>query len=99
MPAGQVREEFAKIAADMSDCSSAKKGGDLGFFGPGQMQKAFEVSKGASPPDFSPCVIAVLTVIGRYIRSRSWTDVGVDRDGFRCSHHLEDCLDLARLER
>jgi NIMA-interacting peptidyl-prolyl cis-trans isomerase 1 len=44
LPADQLREQFAKIAAEMSDCSSAKKGGDLGFFGPGQMQKAFEVS-------------------------------------------------------
>jgi NIMA-interacting peptidyl-prolyl cis-trans isomerase 1 len=44
LPAEQQREEFAKIAAEMSDCSSARKGGDLGFFGPGQMQKAFEVS-------------------------------------------------------
>ena len=44
LPADRQREQFAKIAAEMSDCSSAKKGGDLGFFGPGQMQKAFEVS-------------------------------------------------------
>lgn len=45
LPADQLREQFAKIAAETSDCSSAKKGGDLGFFGPGQMQKAFEVSR------------------------------------------------------
>lgn len=29
---------FADIAATESDCSSAKKGGDLGIFGRGQMQ-------------------------------------------------------------
>jgi len=33
---------FADVAKKVSDCSSAKRGGDLGEFGPGQMQKAFE---------------------------------------------------------
>merc|ERR1711916_110598 len=33
---------FAKLAKVESDCSSAKSGGDLGFFGPGEMQKPFE---------------------------------------------------------
>ncbi|PFX18490.1 Peptidyl-prolyl cis-trans isomerase NIMA-interacting 1 [Stylophora pistillata] len=31
-----------ELASTESDCSSAKKQGDLGFFGPGQMQKPFE---------------------------------------------------------
>lgn len=35
-------ESFEELAAQFSDCSSAKKGGDLGFFGRGQMQKSFE---------------------------------------------------------
>ena len=39
---------FADLAAKVSDCSSAKHGGDLGFFGPGKMQKAFEVRHDAS---------------------------------------------------
>ncbi|CAD6261871.1 unnamed protein product [Miscanthus lutarioriparius] len=34
--------KFEDIAAENSDCSSAKRGGDLGSFGRGKMQKAFE---------------------------------------------------------
>ncbi|XP_004509352.1 peptidyl-prolyl cis-trans isomerase Pin1 [Cicer arietinum] len=33
---------FEDIASRYSDCSSAKRGGDLGAFGRGQMQKPFE---------------------------------------------------------
>ena len=35
-------EMFAKLATEHSDCSSHSNGGDLGWFGPGQMQEAFE---------------------------------------------------------
>lgn len=38
--AGEV--SFADLAARESHCSSARRGGDLGEFGPGQMQAAFE---------------------------------------------------------
>ena len=38
--AGQAK--FVEIASTESDCSSAQRGGDLGQFGRGQMQKAFE---------------------------------------------------------
>ncbi|CAN6236562.1 unnamed protein product, partial [Urochloa humidicola] len=34
--------KFEDIAAENSDCSSTKRGGDLGSFGRGRMQKAFE---------------------------------------------------------
>jgi peptidyl-prolyl cis-trans isomerase NIMA-interacting 1 len=34
--------KFKEIAAVESDCSSAERGGDLGKFGRGQMQRAFE---------------------------------------------------------
>ncbi|KXN71440.1 peptidyl-prolyl cis-trans isomerase NIMA-interacting 1-like protein [Conidiobolus coronatus NRRL 28638] len=37
---GQVN--FEQLAEQFSDCSSAKRGGDLGTFLPGQMQAAFE---------------------------------------------------------
>eukprot|EP00262_Sarcandra_glabra_P009550 TRINITY_DN23973_c0_g1_i1.p1 TRINITY_DN23973_c0_g1~~TRINITY_DN23973_c0_g1_i1.p1 ORF type:complete len:120 (-),score=18.53 TRINITY_DN23973_c0_g1_i1:262-621(-) len=33
---------FDDLASRFSDCSSAKRGGDLGSFGRGQMQKPFE---------------------------------------------------------
>ena len=33
---------FAELATKVSDCSSARHGGDLGTFGRGAMQKAFE---------------------------------------------------------
>lgn len=34
--------KFSELASQFSDCSSAKRGGDLGPFGRGQMQKPFE---------------------------------------------------------
>ncbi|XP_047329539.1 peptidyl-prolyl cis-trans isomerase Pin1-like [Impatiens glandulifera] len=36
------KANFQDIASRVSDCSSAKSGGDLGSFGRGQMQKPFE---------------------------------------------------------
>ena len=33
---------FDELASEVSDCSSAKRGGDLGKFGRGQMQRPFE---------------------------------------------------------
>jgi len=35
-------KDFGEIAETESDCSSAKRGGDLGFFARGSMQKPFE---------------------------------------------------------
>lgn len=34
--------QFSLIAQQRSDCGSFSRGGDLGFFGRGEMQKAFE---------------------------------------------------------
>ncbi|KAL4219353.1 Peptidyl-prolyl cis-trans isomerase NIMA-interacting protein 1 [Mactra antiquata] len=42
---GQIQtgqRTFEDLASQFSDCSSAKRGGDLGPFGRGQMQKPFE---------------------------------------------------------
>ncbi|PLW14745.1 hypothetical protein PCANC_01733 [Puccinia coronata f. sp. avenae] len=39
---GELAAEFAELANSHSDCSSHANGGDLGFFGRGQMQKPFE---------------------------------------------------------
>ncbi|XP_042890814.1 putative peptidyl-prolyl cis-trans isomerase dodo, partial [Penaeus japonicus] len=36
------QSSFAELASKVSDCSSAKRGGDLGLFGRGAMQKPFE---------------------------------------------------------
>lgn len=36
------KSSFAELAQKYSDCSSAKRGGDLGPFGRGAMQKPFE---------------------------------------------------------
>ncbi len=35
-------EDFAKVAKELSECPSRKRGGDLGYFGRGVMVKPFE---------------------------------------------------------
>ena len=37
-----IQQNFARIAKEVSECSSCQAGGDLGYFGKGQMVKAFE---------------------------------------------------------
>jgi NIMA-interacting peptidyl-prolyl cis-trans isomerase 1 len=40
----ELRATFEELARTESDCSSAKRGGDLGFFGRRRMQPAFEAA-------------------------------------------------------
>ncbi|KAL8281309.1 hypothetical protein RQP46_006343 [Phenoliferia psychrophenolica] len=42
LAAPDLQAAFAALAKTESDCSSARDGGDLGWFGPKQMQKPFE---------------------------------------------------------
>lgn len=46
----ELEKSFRSIARTESDCSSASKGGDLGLFGRGQMQKSFENASFALSP-------------------------------------------------
>eukprot|EP00928_Gymnodinium_smaydae_P089192 TRINITY_DN73191_c0_g1_i1.p1 TRINITY_DN73191_c0_g1~~TRINITY_DN73191_c0_g1_i1.p1 ORF type:complete len:118 (-),score=33.75 TRINITY_DN73191_c0_g1_i1:153-506(-) len=46
---GATEEVFAKYAQQRSDCGSFAQGGDLGAFGPGDMQKQFEDGTLATP--------------------------------------------------
>lgn len=50
VPASDLPRAFAELANAESDCSSHAKGGDLGWFGRGQMQRPFEVS---------PCSVSI----------------------------------------
>ena len=42
--------EFGKLAQEFSECSSKKKGGELGYFGRGQMVGPFEQAAFSTPP-------------------------------------------------
>uniref|UniRef100_A0A8H8CPC2 Peptidyl-prolyl cis-trans isomerase n=1 Tax=Psilocybe cubensis TaxID=181762 RepID=A0A8H8CPC2_PSICU len=51
------QEKFAELATLHSDCSSHSNGGDLGWFGRGQMQKPFEdAAYGLEPGQISDII-------------------------------------------
>ncbi|ORY75051.1 hypothetical protein BCR35DRAFT_267997, partial [Leucosporidium creatinivorum] len=58
LQATDLKEAFAKLASTESDCSSAKTGGDLGYFGRGQMQKPFEDATFATAVDSMSDIIS-----------------------------------------
>eukprot|EP00873_Tetraselmis_striata_P040608 jgi/Tetstr1/460872/TSEL_006030.t1 len=68
--AAQVAERFAALAAAESHCSSYRRGGDLGEFGPGKMQPAFEQAAFAlqvgevSPPTVSDSGVHIILRTG-----------------------------------
>lgn len=49
-------EDFGSLAHQYSSCPSRTQGGDLGWFGPGQMVKPFEhASFNGKPGDITVC--------------------------------------------
>lgn len=60
--------DFASLATQESHCSSAKRGGDLGEFGPGQMQKAFEEATYALKVQHFLCCLVYFLCCFVYVR-------------------------------
>ena len=56
--------DFATLANAESHCSSARRGGDLGEFGPGQMQKPFEDATYALKVPLSPSAVGNNACLG-----------------------------------
>ncbi len=67
------------LAPTESDCSSARKRGDLGYFGRGDMQKEFEDASFALKPGEMSSIIETasgLHLIERYAQLRgAWTEL------------------------
>ena len=72
---GATVEVFAKYATARSDCGSFKQGGDLGEFGPGEMQKQFE--DGTRATDVGKMSGIVLSDSGYHIIFRTKLQAGI----------------------
>ena len=56
---GATEQVFARFASDRSDCSSFTRGGDLGEFAAGKMQRAFEeATRACAVGEMSPVVLS-----------------------------------------
>jgi NIMA-interacting peptidyl-prolyl cis-trans isomerase 1 len=66
--------DFDSLASKESHCSSAKRGGDLGGFGRGQMQAPFEKATYALKVDS-----------GKYRIPPGWFQLLAEKDGFHIS--------------
>ena len=70
------------LAPTESDCSSARKRGDLGYFGHGDMQKEFEEPSFALKPGEMSSVVETasgLHLIERYVATMTWWMNGDER--------------------
>ncbi|WFD42620.1 peptidylprolyl isomerase [Malassezia psittaci] len=105
-------EQFSELAREHSDCSSARQGGDLGHFGRGQMQPAFEKAAFDLPVGETSGVVDTDSGVHLIQRTAAVNFVPTDKiqtavsymDGYMVidtlippSHYLPPTLDVTKL--